>query len=70
MWEMADRLFFSVFFVLLVVLFFFCLLDKFPEKVSCLHGSHGRATDLPFAAPTSVALPVSNAAIAVIFICW
>lgn len=54
-------------------IFFFSLfgpLSKLPGKVSCLHGAQRRATSLPFAVPTSVALPVSTAAIAVIFICW
>lgn len=49
--------------------FLFGPLIEFPGKGSCLHRSHRKATSLPFAVPTPVALPVSNAAIAVIFIC-
>jgi len=56
-WETADR------FVYWFVFSLFDPLGKFSEKVSCLHGSHRRATSLPFAAPTSVALPGSNAVI-------
>lgn len=52
-------------------IFPFCVLSPFPGKASSVHGRQRTVTHLlPFAPPASAALPVSNAAVAVTFVCW
>lgn len=52
-------------------IFPFCVLSPFPGKASSVHGRHRTVTHLlPIAPLPFAALLVSNAAVAVTFVCW